>query len=691
MRRTHSNLDRFEVIRLVPPAGVLIVWTVMMFDSGGFRPETWLPAGIVLAGLLAASAAGQRRLLPSPGPSRTALLVLIAFTGWCFASILWSDAPGTTWRAADLLLVALLGAWTLALAPWRPRTADTLMLGFSAAAVTVCLAALLSALGASDLTSRFEDFRFTPPLDYSNTSAAFCFMAAIPALVAAARPGAPVAVKALGQGLATFLCVYALLPQSRGSILGGAAAVVILALVVPFRWRLALRAALLLVTVLIAAGPVLHVYTAAARPGQAHDALAGATAAIVVAAVAAMLAGAALALLETRLQPGRIALRRARLGGIAAAVVLVLGAGGLAMTQASAISGTLKDQWRSLSQPGIDYAGTDDASSSGRLISADPLERYDYWRVSADGFRGAPLWGMGAGGFEHRYAQERRYPKPSRYPHNLALKVAGDTGLVGTVLIVSFLVIVVVGLLRGARRHPAAERAVGAAGLAVLAYFAAHGLFDWLEVYPVLVGPALAFPLVALAVNARADHRLDRLEDGAASAQPGSGRARAAQSSRLAWVAAGLVALVVVGALLAPWLALRYRQRASDLWRAQPAVAYADLRRSADLDPLAPEPLVLQGVIGLTRGDLDIAGAGFRGALEREQAWLPHFGLAVLAAERGDRPTATAELVRARSLNRLDPVLRDAAPRVLAAEPVTPAELIRDVLVSPFVTAEKVS
>jgi len=48
MRRTHSNLDRFEVIRLVPPAGVLIVWTVMMFDSGGFRPETWLPAGIVL-------------------------------------------------------------------------------------------------------------------------------------------------------------------------------------------------------------------------------------------------------------------------------------------------------------------------------------------------------------------------------------------------------------------------------------------------------------------------------------------------------------------------------------------------------------------------------------------------------------------------------------------------------------------
>lgn len=666
------------------------MWAVMMATSGGFRPGTWMPAGLILAGLLAVSVVGNRRILPVGGPARWALLALVAFTGWCFLSIAWSDAPGTTWEAADLLLVALLGTWTLVLAPWRPRTADALMLGFSGAAVIVCVIALLSALGASDLSSRFEDYRFSPPLDYSNTTAAFCFMAAIPGLVAAARPSAPVAVKALGQGLATFLCAYALLPQSRGSILGGIVAMVILALVVPFRWRLVIRAVTLLLTVLIAAGPVLHAYTAAAHAGRAHDALQSATIAIVLAALLASLAGAALGLAEARIQPGLLALRRARLGGIAVGAVLVLAVGGLTAVRASAISKTLHDQWRSLSHPGVDYAGGKSTGASGRLISADPLERYDYWRVSVDGFRAAPVGGMGAGGFEHRYALERRYPKPSRYPHSVVLKVLGDTGIVGTGLMVVFLVVVAAGLVRGARRRPAAERAVAATGLAVLGYFLAHGLFDWLEIYPVLVGPALAFPLVGLVVTGRSDH-LGRLLEGTASAASPAHPARADRRTRAAWLAVGLAFLLVVGTLLAPWLSLRYRQRASDIWRAQPAVAYADLRRSADLDPLSPEPLVLQGVIGLTRGDLDIAEAGFRGALGREDAWLAHFGLAVVAGARGDRAAAATELARARALDRLDPVLRRVAPRVLATKQALPAQLIRDVLVTPFITVEKVS
>lgn len=690
MRRLRAEFDVYELIRLLPSAGVVVVWTVMMANSGGFRPGTWMPAGLVLAGLLAVSVIGQRRLLPASRAARWALLVLVAFTAWCFLSILWSDAAGTTLEAADLLLVALLGAWTLALAPWRPRAADVLMLALSTTAMAVCIVALVSALGAGDLTSRFEDFRFTPPLDYSNTTAAFCFMAAIPALIAAARPDLSLPVKALAQGLATFLCAYALLPQSRGSILGGAAVLVILAVAVPFRWRLLLHSALLVLSVALAAGPVFHVYTAAATTGRAGGALQDATVAILVATVVAVGLGFALALAESRVLVGPRGRRTARLGGIALILVLVLGVAGLAISHAPGISDTLHDQWRSLAHPGVDYAGAGDDQASGRLISADPLERYDYWRVSVDGFRSAPVGGMGAGGFEHRYAIERRYPKPSRYPHNLVLKVAGDTGLVGVVLMLSFLVLAVGGLLRGSRRRPVPERAVAAAGLAVVGYFLAHGLFDWLELYPVLVGPALAFPLVALIVGDRADH-LARLASDAAVAPAPRPRPRAAGLSRVAWVVAALAAVLAIGSLLAPWLSLRYRQRASSSWRAAPALAYRDLDRAADVDPLSPQPLVLKGVIGLTRGDLDVAREGFAGALDREQAWLPHFGLAVIDAARGDRAAATAELAQARRLNRLDPVLADVAPRILSGKPVVPSDLIRDVLVSPFVTTERVA
>ena len=114
------RLNTSAALSLLPAAGVLATWTYLMFDAGGFRPGTWMPAGLVLAGLLVVAILGGGTSLPAPGPARTALLLLAAFTAWCFVSLLWSDAPGASWEAANLLLVALLGAWVVALAPWTP-------------------------------------------------------------------------------------------------------------------------------------------------------------------------------------------------------------------------------------------------------------------------------------------------------------------------------------------------------------------------------------------------------------------------------------------------------------------------------------------------------------------------------------------------------------------------------------------
>jgi len=505
MRRLSADLDVAELARMVPAFGIGVVWAVLMFNSGGYHPQAWMPAGLVVVALFALAVVGSGRLLPPAGAARTALLLLLGFTGWCYVSITWSDGRGPSWEAANLLLVSVLAAWTLALVPWRTRTAQTFMVALAAVAAVACLVTLLGALDARDLTARFEDFRFSPPLDYPNTTAAFAFMAAIPALLLASRPDASVPAKALSQGLTTFLCAFALLPQSRGSILGGLAAVVILFVAVPFRWRLLAHFVLLAVCVLAVAGPVGEVYSAAANTGRASEALRDAFTAMLLAVAAAIGAGALLALAEDRMAVADewegVARRGAQMAGVLALLVLVAAG----VVKSGSIADTASDQWQALKNPGADFTGTQANDGGNRLTSTDPLERYDYWRVSVAGFGSNPIGGMGAGGFEHRYALSRRYPKPSRYPHNVVMKVVGDTGLVGLGLITGFLIVVVRGLVLGSRRRATRERVIFATGAASLAYFLAHGMFDWLEAYPVLVGPALGFPIVALAVRGRAD------------------------------------------------------------------------------------------------------------------------------------------------------------------------------------------
>ncbi len=676
--RDHLGLTHpAELVRMLPAAGVLAVWIALMPQDGGFNAADRLPAGLVLAGLLAVAAVGGRRVLPAAGPARWALLAFTAFTAFNFLSIAWSDAPGSAWEASNLLLVTLLGAWTLALAPWRSGSAGVLLALFSVAAAMVCLGSLIAALGAGDLTSRFDDFRWQPPLGYPNTTAAFGFIAAIGMVVMAARPDLPVVLKGLAQALATFLAAFALLPQSRGAVLGGTAALLVLIAFVPWRWRLVVHVGLLAATLILASGPILDVYHQAATTGRASVALGDATRTIGLATAAALVAGLLVALAEARIRLDERGRRTARLAGVGAVLVAVVGVGAVGVAHSAGIRTALDDQWTALKHPGSRFADGRGRRDNGvaRFGFIDPLERYDYWRVALDGFRASPVGGIGAGGFEHRYTSERRYPKVSKYPHNLVMKVLSDTGVVGVLLLAGVLAAVGLGLLRRRSELGGGDVAVAAAALGMTAYFFAHGLFDWLEAYPVLTGPVVGFLIVALVVRTQAPDR-------------GAGEARS-RRSRLAVAAAGVLLVLAAASLAAPWLGLRYRDRASAIWRTQPAFAYQDLDRAATIDPLSPAPLVLQGVIGLQRGDLGRAADGFTRALQREDAWLPHFGLALIAAQRGNRRAAGAELDAALARDRLDPVLPGVAQRIRGAERIDPPALVREVLVSPLFDVER--
>src|SRR4051794_18417201 len=147
--------DATERVALLPAAGVLALWGALMPAAGGFDPSDWLLAGLGLIGLLVVSAVGAGRLIPDGTAPRAALGALGALTVLSFASIAWSDAPGSSWEAADLLLTTLLAAWTLALVRWRAGTAAVFFGAFSAVAALVCAVTFVSAMGATDLTTRF--------------------------------------------------------------------------------------------------------------------------------------------------------------------------------------------------------------------------------------------------------------------------------------------------------------------------------------------------------------------------------------------------------------------------------------------------------------------------------------------------------------------------------------------------------
>jgi hypothetical protein len=437
--------------------------------------------------------------------------------------------------------------------------------------------------------------------------------------------------------------------------------------VVPFRWRLLGALVVAGVGIAVAAGPVFEVYDRASAGETVGPSLTSAGYALLVAALIGLAGGALLSLAERRIKPSddsRFQIRRVGWGLVGLVVVAVIGAAAL---NSGRISDGVSDQWNSLRNPGTEFSGSAaNPTGSNRLLAADPLERYDYWRVAVDGFRDHPVAGLGLGAFDHAYTTERRYPKPSKYPHNLLLRVAGETGIVGLLLFAALVLAIVAGLLRGIRDAGRGERAISAAALATIAYFAVHGSLDWLEAYPVLTGPVLAMGLMALIARDR-DLAL------AALSTPSAPRER-----RLPRLPAP--AGIGIGVAVAiPWLALRYEERGTKGWREDPEAAYRDLRRATDLNPLATAAPLALGLIAVQRDDVATARTAFQTALEREQSWLPHLQLAFIAHEEGDREESLRQFARAKELAPLEAVLDVAEPLVRSRRPLSAAEATRQV------------
>ena len=230
------------------------------------------------------------------------MAALAAFAAWCFVSLLWADARGDAWDAANRALLYATVFALFAVLPWGRRDAVVLLEAFVLATVIAGVVTLGEAIGGGNEVA-FRSGRLAGPIGYENASAALFAIAFWPALALAARRSAPPWARGLLLAASGVLAALIVLTQSRGSLVAAIAGAVAAIVLTPERGRL--LAALGAVAAVTAAGlPVLARVYVTGPDGRAGPLVA---AAVAIAAAAALLlaAGIASARLDARFRGGR--------------------------------------------------------------------------------------------------------------------------------------------------------------------------------------------------------------------------------------------------------------------------------------------------------------------------------------------------------------------------------------------------
>ena len=646
------------LVTLLPAAIVVGIWIAMIPNEGGYFARDWYPAALTLLGLLVASAVGSGRILPAVPRARGALLLLAGLVAFSYLSLLWAEAGGDAWDGANQLLLYLLGAWILALVPWDARSATALLGAWSAGVAVMCALALLEVLDAANLGPYFFEVRYQHPIGYPNALSALGAVGLWPALLLASRRGASIPAQALFMAVAVFLAEIALLPQSRGFMVGSAVVAVVALAISADRGRLFARLLVWGGLVAVAVLPILDVADAVEDERPVSPVLHDAAEWMGITVLLAIAATIALAAVEPRVRLPSIPTHALRRLGIAAAALTLIAAGGVAIAKHDRISDSVQSRWDQFTTG----EGPDD--DGPRLFSTEPYQRYDLWQVAVDAFADAPVGGVGVGNFGRRYSADRHFKTHSNDPHNIWMRALSETGVVGAGLLIGFVLVGFGGAVRYARRLDARVAAPAVACVAVTTYYLLHGSLDWLEKYPVLAGPAIGFVFVALALGGR----------------PDPPRERGARPRRLVLGAATVAAAAAAAGLALPYVSLRYLERGRDAWTAAPAAAFADIERAQDWNPLATQPLLSEGLLALELGDNDRAGATFREVLDKEESWVAYFELALIEASERRWTPAERLLERASALNERDPLIVDARRRITERQDIVPAEINREVL-----------
>jgi hypothetical protein len=631
----------------VPAYIVVATWVVWATHDGGYFAVQRYPGALLAAALLLVLAIARPPGTLRRSPALLPLGLLAAWTAWNGLSIAWSSAPDHGWESTNALLTMVVMGFVLALTPWRAGSL-MLLLGLWAAAIAVIAGVDLISFGTtSDPGARMFEFRYLGPIGYANGSAALGAMAFWPLLAIAADPRPRAAIRVLALPAGVLALAWALLPQSRGTIAAGLLVIPLFIAFSAHRVRVLTRLAVTAGALLICIDPLFDVYTTAVEKRPLDDVVETAVTRTGIAVLVTLAASLVLVAAERGVRPSERTLSWTRRAGVVATIAIVLGAAGVAVARQQHIRSGVSDRWHTFSS----FADVVNPDSGARIGQVLPDKRYDYWKVALREFRDAPLIGSGVGSFQVTYAANKRYPKDTRYVHNLWLRALSDTGVIGTLLLLAALASGVVALIRGRLRgEPAAFPLIAATATLATAFFIQCTL-DWLEEVPALLMPAVGFPLAAMRAAAPARKR------------------------RLAWPIPAAVAVIALVVMTPPYLAERNLDRGNDLRASDPQEALKAYDRAAGLNPLAVEPLLNSGFVGLQLRDAALARGEFERALDRREDWTAHFELGLLNSQAGKRRAARAELERASQLNRNDPIVLGALKDVEDGKKLDPLEV----------------
>ncbi len=650
-----------------PPAllGVLTVaaWAAWLTSQGGHGPTSWAPVGVFLVLLLALGLLLLRpQLVQLPALRYVCLGAIASFVAWNYLSLLWAEFPADAWTGADKTLLYAVGFSIFFLWSWPARSLATLLGLFVLAVSATSGVWLVRVFAADDPSALFEDGRAIGPIGYVNGSVALWMMALWPAVFLAASRRLPSVLRGASLAAAALFAQLSLLAQSRGWIVVLPLAVVLHLLLTRQRLRALLALAIVAAATAGTSSSILAVFERWEAGDSFTDPSRRAVIAICVSCLVVGLAGAVWGLLDRSLG---LSPRAHRLAGacvvVAAVVALSLGTIG-ALRAVGEPREWLSDRWASFS-----CVYCPEAESGSRFTGTLSNDRYREWTVAWRQFTAAPVLGAGSDNYLAAYLAERRDDLfEPKYPHSTPLRLLGQLGLVGALLLLIGVGTATVLALRSRRRSdPIAGGAIGSA-LMIFVYWLLHGSLDFFWELPALAAPAFGF--LALAASVRPSEAMPISRP---APRPGPSPSRR--------LAAALVVLATIGAVVAvaaPGLSAGYEKAGLRIWKRDSTTAYARLDTAARLNPLSASPALFKGSIALLRADRALAEESFLEAVEREPAnWYGYLQLALLAGSEGDFASAELSIARARRLNPRDRVAA-VADRLIRRRIAVPPQLI---------------
>jgi O-Antigen ligase len=604
-----------------------IIWAWWAWKEGAYFGVVLYPGAIalfVLLVLLVWTAPSSVRL--SNGAA-VAVIGTLALAAWTLLSMLWSPAPDEALSDGTRVLVYalcfVLGIWLSHLLGGRAHLA---LVPLAAAGGVVGVATALELLSGGDVERFIESggsFQF--PLGYRNANAAFFLIALWPALALTASPKSHWLLRGAMLGCGAVCVEFAALSQSRGSVVGVAAAVFVFLLTYPWRLRALAWLVLAVVPAAITLPWMLEPYQAFQAGEPVLPELQDAATAILITAALAVPLGALVARLEPApRRQASISAPLLRPLAIGLAAVAACGIGGLVVAGEDPVD--FVD--RRVAEIGS-AENPDLTEAESRFTVNVQSVRSDLWRVAWNEAKEKPFVGDGAGAFEYTYLRERDVPQIARDAHSVEMELLSEMGFPALVMFGAIVVGAAMAALRS-RRRGALPAVLASGALACGAYWLAHASIDWFWTYPGLTAPVFALL--------------------GSAAAPALLRSRHRPSTRavLGYAVALLAAVIVFVPL---YLSERYTDDAYSHWTSDLDRAYADLDRAETLNPFADRPLLAEGAIAQKAGDRARAIEAYRSATElKPEEWVGYYLLARLLA-KDDVPAAREAMARAAELN----------------------------------------